>query len=123
MALGADLTLPPAMQADVVDLDSLRTGKRRAGAFFALWSMATKLALACAVGLAFPALDLLGFDGNGPNDRATILALAILYAGVPTVLKIVAIVVAWNHPITAKRQALIQKAMNRRVRRRGVAPA
>lgn len=123
MALGADLTLPPAMQADVVDLDSLRTGRRRAGAFFALWSMATKLALACAVGLAFPALDLLGFDGNGPNDRATILALAILYAGVPTLLKIVAIAVTWNHPITAKRQALIQKAMNRRVRRRGVAPA
>ncbi len=116
MALGADLALPPAMQADVVDLDSLRTGKRRAGAFFALWSMATKLALACAVGLAFPALDMLGFDANGTNDRTTILVLAILYAGVPTLLKIVAIVVTWNHPITAKRQALIQKAMNRRVR-------
>lgn len=116
MALGADLALPPAMQADVVDLDSLRTGKRRAGAFFALWSMATKLALACAVGLAFPALDLLGFDAHGTNDRTTILALALLYAGVPTVLKIIAIVVTWNHPITAKRQALIQKAMDRRVR-------
>jgi len=116
MALGADLALPPAMQADVVDLDSLRTGKRRAGMFFALWSMATKLALACAVGLAFPALDLLGFDAGGANEPGAILALAILYAGVPTVLKVIAIAVTWNHPITAKRQAVIQKAMSRRMR-------
>jgi len=116
MALGADLALPPAMQADVVDLDSLRTGKRRAGVFFALWSMATKLALACAVGLAFPVLDLLGFEAGADNTPAAILALAILYAGVPTVLKVVAIAVTWNHPLTAKRQAVIQKAMNRRFR-------
>ena len=116
MALGADLALPPAMQADVVDLDSLRTGKRRAGVFFALWSMATKLALACAVGLAFPVLDLLGFEAGGVNSPAAILALAILYAGVPTVLKVIAIAVTWNHPLTAKRQAVIQKAMNRRLR-------
>jgi Na+/melibiose symporter-like transporter len=119
MALGADLALPPAMQADVVDLDSLRTGKRRAGVFFALWSMATKLALACAVGLAFPALDLLGFDAAGTNDHDAILALAILYAGVPTVLKAIAIAVTWNHPITAKRQAVIRKAMDRRLRQGG----
>ncbi len=116
MALGADLALPPAMQADVVDLDSLRTGKRRAGVFFALWSMATKFALAGAVGLAFPVLDLLGFEAGGVNGPTAILALAILYAGVPTVLKIIAIAVMWNHPITAKRQAVIQKAMSRRFR-------
>ena len=116
MALGADLALPPAMQADVVDLDSLRTGKRRAGVFFALWSMATKLALACAVGLAFPVLDLLGFEAGGVNSPAAILALAILYAGVPTLLKVIAIAVTWNHPITAKRQAVIQKAISRRLR-------
>lgn len=116
MALGADLALPPAMQADVVDLDSLRTGKRRAGVFFALWSMATKLALACAVGLAFPALELLGFDAGGTNDASAILALAILYAGVPTALKVVAIAVTWNHPITARRQAVIQRAISRRLR-------
>ncbi len=116
MALGADLALPPAMQADVVDFDSLRTGKSRAGVFFALWSMATKLALACAVGLAFPVLDLLGFEAGGGNDAAAILALAILYAGVPTVLKLIAIAVTWNHPLTARRQAVIRKAMTRRSR-------
>ena len=31
LALGADLVLPPSMQADVIDLDRLRSGRERAG--------------------------------------------------------------------------------------------
>jgi len=114
MALGADLALPPAMQADVIDLDSLRTGKSRAGLFFAVWSMATKLALACAVGFAFPVLDLLGFRPGAVNDSTAILALAVIYAGVPTVLKLIAILIAWRHPITLKRQRAIRRVLERR---------
>jgi Na+/melibiose symporter-like transporter len=114
MALGADLALPPAMQADVIDLDSLRTGKRRAGLFFAVWSMATKMALACAVGFAFPVLDLLGFRPGAANDPTAILALAVIYAGVPTVLKIIAVLIAWRHPITLRRQRAIRRVLDRR---------
>ena len=114
MALGADVALPPAMQADVVDLDSLRTGKRRAGLFFALWSMATKLALAGAVGFAFPTLEWLGFESGGVNDEAAILSLAVIYAIIPTVLKACVIVLIWNHPITARRQGIISRRLDRR---------
>jgi len=114
MALGADLALPPAMQADVIDLDSLRTGKSRAGLFFAVWSMATKLALACAVGFAFPVLELLGFRPGAVNDPTALLALAVIYAGVPTVLKLIAISIAWRHPITLSRQRAIRRMLDRR---------
>jgi len=114
MALGADLALPPAMQADVIDLDSLRTGKSRAGLFFAVWSMATKMALACAVGFAFPVLDLLGFRLGEANDSTALLALALIYAGVPTVLKIIAILIAWRHPITLSRQRAVRRMLDRR---------
>jgi len=114
MALGADLSLPPAMQADVVDLDTLRTGRQRAGLFFAIWSMATKLALACAVGLAFPALQLAGFRAGEVNPASALLALAAIYAAVPTVLKCVAIAVVWRHPITARRQAIIRRRLDGR---------
>ena len=88
-ALGADLALPPAMQADVIDFDRLRTGQERAGLFFALWSMSTKLALALAVGLAFPALSALGFVAGADNDPDALLWLAVIYAGAPSVLKAV----------------------------------
>ena len=119
VAFGADLALPPAMQADVVDLDSLRTGENRAGLYFALWSMSTKLALAAAVGLAFPLLALFGFRTDGGNTPEALLALALLYALLPTVLKIGAIAVIWRHPITAHRQDVIRRRLAARTLRRG----
>lgn len=111
-ALGADLALPPAMQADVIDLDTLRTGQRRAGLFFALWSMSTKLALAAAVGVAFPALAWFGFEPAPGNAPGAIMALAVIYAVVPTVLKLAAVLVIWNHPITAQRQATVRRRLD-----------
>ncbi len=114
MGLGADLALPPALQADVVDFDRLRSGQARAGLFFALWSMSTKLALALAVGIAFPVLELLGFSVEGGNTPFALQSLAVIYAGVPIVLKIVAIAFIWTFPITRARQELIRRRLDRR---------
>jgi GPH family glycoside/pentoside/hexuronide:cation symporter len=114
MGLGADLALPPALQADVVDFDRLRSGKARAGLFFALWSMSTKLALAVAVGVTFPLLEGLGFSADGGNSPSALRSLAVIYAGVPVVLKCIAIAVVWNFPITRERQALIRRRLDRR---------
>ncbi|MQX37165.1 MFS transporter [Roseospira navarrensis] len=115
-ALGADLVLPPAMQADVIDLDALRTGQRREGIFFALWGMGTKGALALAVGLAFPILDWVGFKADaavGTNTPMALATLAGLYALAPVVLKLGVLALVWNHPMTRRRQAIIRKRLTR----------
>ncbi|MBY0509368.1 MAG: MFS transporter [Rhodospirillaceae bacterium] len=114
MGFGADVTLPPALQADVVDYDTLRHGKQRAGLLFALWSMATKLALAVAVGTVFPALEAFGFSTRGGNTAGTLMIVAVTYALIPVALKIIAIFLVWNFPITAKRQARIRKRLDAR---------
>lgn len=116
MALGADLALPPAIQADVVDYHALRTGRARAGLQFALWAMSTKLALAAAVGLALPALDAFGFEPAAP-DAAGKSALVVIYALVPVVIKIMAIAVMWGFPLTPDKQATIRRWLNRADRR------
>ncbi|MBB4285261.1 MFS transporter [Roseospira goensis] len=113
-ALGADLALPPAMQADVIDLDALRTGQRREGVFFALWGMGTKGALALAVGLAFPILDAVGFDAQAEsNTPAALATLAGLYALAPVALKVGVLALVWNHPMTRRRQAIVRKRLTR----------
>lgn len=113
MGLGADLALPPALQADVIDFDQLRNKQQRAGLFFALWGMATKLALALAVGLTFPALSLLGFDPKSAVNSPTALwSLAVIYAWGPVVLKTVAIALVWAFPITAARQRMMRKRLD-----------
>ena len=101
LALGADLALPPSIQADVVDLDWLESGRRRTGLFFAVWSMTTKLSLALAVGIAFPILDLLGFEAGAENPPAALLGLGLLYGFAPVAIKLGAIALVWNFPIGA----------------------
>jgi len=113
LALGADLTLPPAMQADVVDWDRLRFRQERPATLFALWSMATKLALGASVGLAFPLLQAFGVDAAGDNGTVQVLAVALIYAAMPVVLKLIAVALVWRYPITAQRHAAIQRRLGR----------
>lgn len=107
-ALGADLALPSAMQADLVDLDTARSGVQRTGAFFALWSLATKLALALAGGTALILLDVFGFSAQGASSNGGLLVLGLLYALAPVLLKGLAIALMWRFPLDAAAQAALR---------------
>jgi Na+/melibiose symporter-like transporter len=109
IALGAELALPPSIQADVVDLDRAETGRERTGLFFALWGMATKLALALAAGIALPLLQLFGFDPTqARGETGGLLALALLYGGLPVLLKLAAMTLLRDFPITAASHARLR---------------
>ena len=99
IAFGADLALPPAIQADVVELDTRRTGAARAGLFFAIWQVVTKAALALTSGLALIVLGVVGFESTGVNSDTALWTLTMLYAGVPIVLKLVAVALMWRFPL------------------------
>ena len=86
-ALAADLSLPPSIQADVLQFDRERSDYRRSGSAFALWSMTTKLALGIAVAIGFAGLDLLGVDSRDGISLAESRALMALYVAVPVLLK------------------------------------
>jgi len=118
LALGADLILPASIQADVVDLDTLNCGRQRTGLFFALWSLATKGALAFGVFLAFGGLDLAGFSAepDARNDARALWALSGLYALAPVILKIAAMRLMWGFPIDADEQSRIREAIEARAR-------
>jgi Na+/melibiose symporter-like transporter len=122
-ALGADLALPPSMQADVVDVDTAETqGAARTGLYFALWGMATKLSLALAVGLAFPGLELMGFDAAAAQDTTAgafnnTAPLAWMYGFAPILFKLGAIALVWKHPLDEGRH----QALRRRIEMDGAA--
>jgi Na+/melibiose symporter-like transporter len=94
VAVGADLVLPASIGADVIGEDARSTGVGRAAIYMAAWGLATKLALALAVGVAFPLLAASGFDpASGARSAEGLAMLAFLYAGAPILLKIAAIAV------------------------------
>ena len=101
-SVGADLALPSSMQADVVDYDLVESGERRAGLYFALWGMSTKLSLAIAAGIAFPILDWVNF----PDENAHVLL--ILFCAVPILVKLLLIFIMWFYPLNKTALAKIQ---------------
>ena len=72
--------------------------------------MATKAALAVAVGIAYPVLDWAGLDAQGDNTPFALTTLALLYGGLPVLIKLSAVWLMWNFPLTESDQrALRQK--------------
>jgi Na+/melibiose symporter-like transporter len=98
LSLGADLALPASIQADVAADHHARSGRQRSGVLFGLWGMLTKLALALAVGIAFPVLEFSGFSTERPESAPPVLMLGLLYGGLPVAFKLVAAWLAWNLP-------------------------
>ncbi|MET0749256.1 MAG: MFS transporter [Rhizobium sp.] len=116
LMLGFDLSLPPAIQADVIDVDTARSGTQRSGLYFAAWGLATKLSLAAGVGLIFPLLSAFGFDATaGAGNRPEALwTLAIAYAWIPIVLKLIAVTLMWNFPLDEDAHKLLRAEIDGR---------
>ncbi len=93
LAFGADLALPPALLARVVEANG--HGGQREGAYFGLWNFVNKLTLAVAGGIALPLLEGLGYVA-GAHDPAALSALAVTYALVPCALKLAAAALLWS---------------------------
>lgn len=92
IALGADLTLPGALLAGVIQ----RAGHagQREGAYFGWWNFATKLNLALAAGLALPLLAAFGYTPGG-RDATALQALTLAYCLLPCALKLGAALLLW----------------------------
>jgi GPH family glycoside/pentoside/hexuronide:cation symporter len=112
-AIGALSALPAAMAADVIDVDTKRTGQRQGGAFFSIWTMTRKLAYALGLVIGGAAATWVGFDSlrdpvTDPNPASALLWLAVLYSIIPAIFKFVAIPMLWNYSLTEDRVREIQ---------------
>ncbi len=87
LGLGADLTLPSAMLAGVIQRAG--HGAQSEGAYFGWWHFATKLNLALAAGIALPALSWFGYAPDSRSPQA-LAALTAAYCVLPCVLKLAA---------------------------------
>lgn len=112
LAFGADVALPPAIQADVVDVDTAESGCQRTGVYMAAWSVATKVAGAIAGGAGLWVLGVAGFDAGGDNGPDALFTLALLYAGVSSVLKLVSVSIIWRYGLDADAQAALERRID-----------
>lgn len=87
LALGADLAMPPALLARVIEADGAQG--RASASYFGLWNFVVKLNLALAAGIALPALQAWGY-APGARDPGALQALSLAYAVLPIAFKLVA---------------------------------
>ena len=92
VALGADLTLPGALLAGLIQREG--HGGRLEGAYFGWWNFATKLNLALAAGVALPLLQWAGYEPGARSDQA-LSSLTLAYCLLPCTLKLIAGSLLW----------------------------
>ncbi|NDB03722.1 MAG: hypothetical protein EBY38_08700 [Flavobacteriaceae bacterium] len=97
---GADLTLLPMIFIKFLQRTDIASEEA-----FGYWSLSSKLALALAVGLVLPGLEVSGFNPASPTPLG-IYKLSVGYALVPSALKICAIYALWR--VTKRQSASVQ---------------
>ena len=93
MALGAELSVPSALLAGVIQRQAIQA--RSEGVWIGWWNFATKLNLALAAGLALPLLTTLGYQ-PGSREAEALTALTLAYCALPCALKSAALIVLWR---------------------------
>ncbi|MCC5887492.1 MAG: MFS transporter [Gammaproteobacteria bacterium] len=115
-AAGGFAALPNSMKADVVDLDTLKSGNNRTASFFAAWSFTAKMSASLGSWIALSVLAWIGFDASPDaiNPPAQILGLKLLFALLPSTFFLLAAALVWNYPITEVRHQRLRSALERR---------
>ncbi len=84
-AFGNYLALPPSIVADLIDSDEASTGLRREGAYFAVWSFATKAGNAITGFAALQVLEHVGYAPGVPQSALVKTWMLWMYSWFPAV--------------------------------------
>lgn len=118
--LGGLFTLMPSMMADVVDMDELRTHKRREGVYASIYWWVVKLGQGVAIAMGGYLLASTGFDEalGGAQSSETLFWLRIYDVAIPVLFYIAAIWLIATLDISRKTAATVRSQLEAR---RGVA--
>ena len=104
IGLGFTYVPPFAMVADAIEYDYLRTGERREGAFFGVWTWGLKIGQALAVFVTGVTLEAMGYVANAmPQSASAQLGIRLFLGPISAAIFIIAAVILYFYPITEKR--------------------
>lgn len=123
LGISCVFTILGSMQADVVDVDELRSDKRREGMFGAAAGYFMKFSGAIASAMSGFALQATGFDVKlgGHQGAGTILAMRLLYSVAPAILMLICFALLYRYPLTETYIESIKPILEKRRRERATA--
>jgi len=107
----------PSMCIDVVDYDELESKQRREGAYSSVFSWVLKFGMSASMFMVGPLLDeVSGFDVKlgGAQSPDTILAIRLLFTGIPVAALLIALLLVQFYPLTRERMHQIRAQLEAR---------
>ena len=107
--LGADLIIPPSIQADITDWHRGKFGEDISGVLFSIITFLNKFAFAVVSIFVFGIMGVLDFDTDGEINANVRLFIIISYALAPILLKLLAAYLLVNFKLKENELQKIQK--------------
>ena len=114
-AAGGFQALPNSMKADVIDIDTLKSGENRSALFFSTWSFTQKMTASIGSWLALTTLAWVGFN-TGPdayNDSSQLFGLRLLFSSMSSIFYFIAVAIIWKYPITEEEHSKIRENLEK----------
>jgi GPH family glycoside/pentoside/hexuronide:cation symporter len=114
--LGGLFTVMPAMMADIVDQDELKTGLRREGMYGAIFWWVVKLGMAAALAGSGYLLNATGFDValGGEQSERTVFLLRLFDTVIPAAASLIAMAVIGFSGLTEARSREVREKLEAR---------
>ena len=103
IGIGFGYVAPWAMVPDTIEFDAVRTGNRKEGAFYGMWTFTSKVGTSLAIALTGLILGAAGYAANLPEQGASALsAIRLIIGPIPAVVFIAAMILIERYPIDEK---------------------
>jgi GPH family glycoside/pentoside/hexuronide:cation symporter len=113
IGIGFGYVAPYAMVPDTVEFDAIKTGKRKEGAFYGMWTFTSKVGTSLAIALTGVILSLAKYIAPSTTDlspfqpESTLFAIRMLIGPIPALTFIAAIVLVQFYALDEKTYAKI----------------
>ncbi len=119
--------IPNAMVPDTIELDELRTGRRREGVYYGLFVFLQKMALAIGSAVLGWVLSQAGYVSGAAvqgiaQPETALTAIRIAIGPLPAAALLIGLVFAWLYPIDRARHAAILEELTLRREKRNQPP-
>jgi len=113
IGLSAAHVIPYSIIPDCIEYDEMKTGEKRAGAYFGMESFLRQLSSSLGAFITGQVLEWSGYVADMPQPRSALIALRALLGVVPGLIIISAIVALSFYRIGKRQHEVIKKAVER----------
>jgi GPH family glycoside/pentoside/hexuronide:cation symporter len=91
IGVGFSYVAPFAMVPDAVDYDAVKTGERKEGAYYGMWTFVSKLGMSLSMLVSGLILDIGGYAANAEQTAGARTAIRLLMGPIPAALFLAAL--------------------------------